>query len=140
TRFTGDLGSYRVDYWRVALRVGAQRPVTGVGAGNFGAAYLARRHTPQAPLYAHSGWLESFATLGVPGLAAMLAFALAVALGAPTPAARCRGGSSRPAWSRGRPPRRSRRAPSSSSSGTRRRRAPPTPRPPAATARAGSPA
>jgi tetratricopeptide (TPR) repeat protein len=78
-RFEGGLGSYRSDYWRVAVDVTAARPLAGVGAGNFAAAYLERRHTPKAPLHAHTLWLGVAAGLGLPGLALLLVAAGALA-------------------------------------------------------------
>ncbi|MBS1868209.1 MAG: O-antigen ligase family protein [Actinobacteria bacterium] len=74
TRFTGDLGSNRSDYWRVALAVAADKPLLGAGMGNFAAPYLARRHTAKAPRFAHSVWLGTLAELGIAGLVALLAF------------------------------------------------------------------
>ena len=68
SRFTGDIGSYRPDYWRVALLSAGREPLLGVGAGGFAATYLQQRRTTKAPLHAHSVWLETLAELGVPGL------------------------------------------------------------------------
>jgi tetratricopeptide (TPR) repeat protein len=75
SRYTGDLGSYRPDYWRVALSGGASHPLLGAGAGGFAGLYLQDRRTTKAPQHAHSVWLETFAELGVPGLLMLLAFA-----------------------------------------------------------------
>jgi hypothetical protein len=81
SRFDSGLGSNRYDYWRVALDLGLEHPVLGSGAQNFHAPYLVRRRSNRSPLYAHQAWLEAFATLGAPGLAALLAFALAAGVG-----------------------------------------------------------
>ncbi|HEX7244245.1 MAG TPA: O-antigen ligase family protein [Solirubrobacterales bacterium] len=83
TRFTGDLGSNRYDYWRVSAQIFADRPLAGSGAGNFIAPYLERRRGEKSTIYAHSVWLESLATLGAPGFLLLVAFvvALCVALG-----------------------------------------------------------
>jgi hypothetical protein len=78
SRFTGDLGSNRYDYWRAALHTWTEHPVLGVGADGFGPAYLLDRRSDATPRYAHSIWLETLATLGLPGLLALLAFAAAV--------------------------------------------------------------
>jgi hypothetical protein len=76
-RFTGDLGSNRYDYWRVAVLVVRERPLTGTGAGGFAAPYKAERRTVKGPLYAHSFWMQTLSDLGLPGMAAVLAWLLA---------------------------------------------------------------
>jgi O-antigen ligase len=83
TRFTGDLGSNRYDYWRASAEIFADDPLTGSGAGNFIAPYLERRHGEKSTIYSHSVWLESLATLGAPGFLLVVGFvvALCVALG-----------------------------------------------------------
>lgn len=80
TRFTGDLGSNRYDYWRVSAEVFADHPLAGSGAGNFIAPYLERRHGEKSTIYAHSVWLESLATLGAPGFLLLVAFVVALCL------------------------------------------------------------
>jgi tetratricopeptide (TPR) repeat protein len=80
TRFTGDLGSNRYDYWRVSVEIFADRPATGSGAGNFIAPYLALRDSDISTLYAHSVWLGTLAELGAPGTLALLLFAAALGL------------------------------------------------------------
>lgn len=79
TRFGGSLGSNRYDYWRVAVAVAGERPLSGFGIDNFEAQYLRRRHTQKAPLYAHSIWFGALAELGVPGLLLLVAFVGATA-------------------------------------------------------------
>lgn len=81
-RFTGGLGSNRVDYWRVAADLALDHPLNGTGAGNFAAPYLEHRHTTQAPLHAHDVWLATAAGTGFPGLALLLLAVGAVAVGA----------------------------------------------------------
>jgi hypothetical protein len=62
-------GSGRVDIWRTARDVGERHPIVGVGAGTF------ERYWQRDPRWsfkardAHSLYLESFAELGVVGLA-----------------------------------------------------------------------
>jgi O-antigen ligase len=80
TRFTGDLGSNRYDYWRVSAEIFADKPLTGSGADNFIAPYLERRHAAKSTIYSHSIWLGSLAQLGAIGFLALLGFALALAL------------------------------------------------------------
>src|SRR3954451_14006445 len=79
SRFTGDLGSNRYDYWRSALGPCADHPLRGVGADGWGPTYLRDRRSGATPRYAHSVWLETAATLGLPGAAALIAFVLAIA-------------------------------------------------------------
>jgi len=74
TRFTGDLGSNRYDYWRVSIDLFAARPLLGTGAENFAAPYLRHRRVRKAPLYAHSVWFGTLAGLGLPGILALLTF------------------------------------------------------------------
>jgi hypothetical protein len=92
SRFTGDLASYRPDYWRVALLSAGREPLLGVGAGGFAATYLQQRHTSKAPLHAHSVWLETLAELGVPGLILLLLCAGGLAAGVAAALRQTRGG------------------------------------------------
>ncbi len=78
SRFTGDLGSNRYDYWRVSVDVFAEEPLTGSGAGNFIAPYLERRQGEKSTIYAHSIWLGSLAELGAAGLLALVGFVVAL--------------------------------------------------------------
>lgn len=82
SRFAGGLGSNRFDYWRVAVESAARHPLRGTGAGSFGETYFVERRTARAPAYAHQLWLGTAAELGLPGLAALMAFAVAVAVAA----------------------------------------------------------
>ena len=79
SRFTGGLGSNRYDYWRVAVGATLREPLRGSGAGSFVQTYFAQRRTLRAPVYAHQLWLGTAAELGLPGLAALLAFVAAFA-------------------------------------------------------------
>lgn len=78
TRFTGELGSNRYDYWRVSAEIFADRPVAGTGAGNFIAPFLERRRADKATIYAHSIWLETLGQLGTVGFLALLSFLVAL--------------------------------------------------------------
>jgi O-antigen ligase len=74
TRFTGDLGSNRYDYWRASVEIFADEPLTGSGAGNFIAPYLERRRGDKSTIYSHSIWLGSLAQLGAAGFLMLVAF------------------------------------------------------------------
>jgi hypothetical protein len=78
TRFGGELGSNRYDYWRVAVRNVAEEPLTGTGAAGFAAPYVAQRRTDKGPLYAHSVWMQTLSDLGVPGLTLLVGWLAAV--------------------------------------------------------------
>jgi len=80
TRFTGDLGSNRYDYWRVSVEVFADKPLTGSGAGNFIASFLERRRADKSTIYSHNTWLGTLAELGAVGFLALLTFAASLAL------------------------------------------------------------
>ena len=80
TRFTGDLGSNRYDYWRVSAEVFSERPVGGSGAGNFIAPFLERRRADKATIYAHNLWLGTLAQLGIVGFLALAGFLVALLL------------------------------------------------------------
>jgi O-antigen ligase len=82
-------GNGRADFWRVAWQDAREHPWLGSGAGTFQEYWL--RHRPIAGTVrdAHNLYLETFAELGLPGIAL-----LAVALGLPMAAAiRARRGS-----------------------------------------------
>jgi len=80
TRFTGDLGSNRYDYWRVSADVFAERPLLGSGSGNFIAPFLERRRANKATIYAHSLWLGALAQMGAIGFLALAGFLAALLL------------------------------------------------------------
>jgi len=72
-------GSYRYDYFRVALRNFKDHPLIGVGVDNYGRDYLRYGSTPEAPSYPHS---IEFRVLSMTGLLGTALFfgALAAAL------------------------------------------------------------
>jgi hypothetical protein len=75
-------GHGRADLWRTAWHEGADHPLLGGGAGSWPRAYAAQRHTLTGPANAHSLYLETFAELGIVGLALLVA-ALATAVRGP---------------------------------------------------------
>lgn len=75
----GEVG--RLDLWRVALRMAAERPLLGAGPDNFRhlyGIYLGRREF-NTSIHANSLYFDTLANLGLAGLAAVLALAYAVA-------------------------------------------------------------
>ncbi|MDO9407238.1 M48 family metallopeptidase [Patulibacter sp.] len=79
SRLTGELGSDRGDLYRVALDLFASRPLNGVGAEDFQAAYLRERDSQESARYAHSLPLGVLAGIGLVG-GLLLLVALAVPL------------------------------------------------------------
>ena len=75
-------GHGRADLWRTAWHEGADHPLIGGGAGSWPRAYATQRHTLDGPANAHSLYLETFAELGIVGLALLVA-ALAAAVRGP---------------------------------------------------------
>ena len=73
------LGSYRYDFWRVALDEFKDHPLAGIGSRGFGPAYLQHRHGPETPARAHSVELDALSELGLVGLV-LLACALVLPL------------------------------------------------------------
>jgi hypothetical protein len=67
----GSLGSNRYAYWRVALDTGADHPIAGVGASGFRVAWLEHRKVDEVVRDAHSLEIETFAELGIVGLAVL---------------------------------------------------------------------
>ena len=65
--------SNRYDYWRVALDVGADHPLGGVGPSGFAVQWLQRRTIDEPVRDAHSFELEAFAELGIVGFLLALA-------------------------------------------------------------------
>ena len=57
----------RPDYWRVAIDLFQEHPVTGVGTGNFEREYTARRHEPKHSRYVHNMFLRALGEGGVVG-------------------------------------------------------------------------
>ncbi len=62
-------GTGRCDYYRVALRSARERPLLGLGAGNFRGEYVRERTTREEPKVVHSLPLQLLAELGIVGLA-----------------------------------------------------------------------
>lgn len=96
SRFSGDLGSGRYDFWRVALSDEfAAAPVLGAGADNFAVTYLEHRETGEEPFYPHSLPIRVLAGTGIVGGLLFAGFLVAAAVaafrtraGAPDPRAR----------------------------------------------------
>ncbi|HEX2388312.1 MAG TPA: O-antigen ligase family protein [Solirubrobacterales bacterium] len=83
SRFSGDLGSGRYDFWNVALGdefTGA--PVLGQGADNFAVTYLEHRDTTEEPFYPHSLPIRVLAGTGIVGALLFLGFVVAAAVAA----------------------------------------------------------
>lgn len=76
------LQSNRYAYWRVALRVFAQAPLVGVGAGGWAVYWLRWRPFTEGAQDAHSLELQTAAELGIVGLALLAAFLAGVGLSA----------------------------------------------------------
>jgi hypothetical protein len=73
----GSLGNSRSIYWREGLQVGEHAPLAGVGAGGFDTART--RYTTNSTVFAHahSYLIETFADLGLIGLAVSIALLVA---------------------------------------------------------------
>jgi O-Antigen ligase len=76
------LGSNRYGYWRIAIDTGIDHPLAGVGASGFRVAWLEHRDVDENVRDAHSLELETFAELGLVGVALLAALLGAVALSA----------------------------------------------------------
>jgi O-antigen ligase len=79
----------RYDYYRVALDLFREHPLTGLGADNFAQEYLARGRALEAPAYAHSVEIRALVHTGIVG-ALLLALGFGSALVASSRAARGR--------------------------------------------------
>jgi hypothetical protein len=66
--------SRRDQYWLAALDAFASKPVTGIGAGNFGLYWNAHPKVPLPLVNAHSLYLETLAELGILGLLLVVGF------------------------------------------------------------------
>jgi tetratricopeptide (TPR) repeat protein len=77
SRLTAGLGSNRYDFYRVALDLFAEHPITGVGADNFFQDYLRRGRSDETPRNPHNLALRTLAQTGVVGTLLLLASALA---------------------------------------------------------------
>lgn len=69
----------RYDYWTVAADAWRDRPVLGIGAGNYDEPYFLARKTTEDIRQPHSLVLQSLSELGLPGLALVLLLLGAVA-------------------------------------------------------------
>ena len=79
-RFSASYSEQRYDYWRVAVEAFRDRPVLGLGAGNYGRHYDAERRFSKASRYTHDIWLRTLSEGGLVGILLLLGF-LAVAFG-----------------------------------------------------------
>jgi tetratricopeptide (TPR) repeat protein len=80
SRFSGDLGSGRYDFWRVALEDEfAAAPLLGDGAENFAVGYLQSRDTGEEPFYPHSLPMRLLAGTGIVGTLLFAGFLVAAA-------------------------------------------------------------
>ncbi len=66
----------RPDYWRVAIDLFEESPVTGVGTGNFEREYTARRDEPKHSRYAHNMFLRALGEGGAVAAALLVGFFL----------------------------------------------------------------
>jgi tetratricopeptide (TPR) repeat protein/predicted secreted protein len=67
SRLASGLGSYRYDFYRVALDEFAAHPIAGIGADNFQQPYLAHRRSGETPHYPHSVELRTLSQAGLLG-------------------------------------------------------------------------
>jgi hypothetical protein len=74
------LGSNRYGYWRVAIDTGVDHPLAGVGASGFRNQWLKRRKVDENVRDAHSLELETFAELGLVGVAILATLLAATGL------------------------------------------------------------
>jgi UDP-GlcNAc:undecaprenyl-phosphate GlcNAc-1-phosphate transferase len=72
----------RYDYWRIAWSTFRDRPLEGVGAGNYDVPYFAQRATTEDVRQPHSIALQSLSELGVVGAALLLLFIAGLSWGA----------------------------------------------------------
>jgi O-Antigen ligase len=78
----GSVGSNRYAYWRVAIDAGADHPLKGIGASGFRVAWIQHRRVHEGVRDAHSLEFETFAELGLVGVALLAALLGGVALSA----------------------------------------------------------
>ena len=77
----GAEGSGRVQFWESGLDAFASHPVRGLGAGGYEAWWQAEGELDMVIRDAHSLYVEQLAELGLPGLACVLLFFAAAAIG-----------------------------------------------------------
>jgi hypothetical protein len=73
---------YRYDYWRIAWADFKAHPLDGVGAGNYDVSYFRRRASLEDVRQPHSVELQVLGETGIVGGLALLAFLIAVYVGA----------------------------------------------------------
>lgn len=96
SRFGGDLGSNRYDFWRVGLGTTfSDSPIVGGGADNFAVDYLEERKSDEEPLFPHSIEVRVLAGTGLVGGALLLGFFVAALVPAVRGAGRRRTGLAR---------------------------------------------
>jgi tetratricopeptide (TPR) repeat protein len=79
SRLTSGLGSFRYDFYRVALDEFAKHPLLGIGVDNYAEAYLAHGRSTETPHYPHSVELRTLTETGALGaLLAVLGLAAAL--------------------------------------------------------------
>jgi O-antigen ligase len=83
-------GGNRYDYWRIALDEWRDRPIAGVGAGNYDLHYLRDRRSDEVVRQPHSLEFQTLAENGLLGAALLLALAAVVAAGVVRGARRAR--------------------------------------------------
>jgi O-antigen ligase len=74
-------GGNRYDYWRIAWQGWKDRPVAGVGAGNYDGPYFAQRATTEDVRQPHSLPLQTLSELGVIGGLLLAIFLIGVGWG-----------------------------------------------------------
>lgn len=67
-------GGNRYDYWRVGWKQFTDRPVAGVGAGNYATTYFKERRTAETIRQAHSIEIQALGELGLVGFTTLTAF------------------------------------------------------------------
>ena len=72
----------RYDYWRVAVDAFADRPLLGVGAGNYDRPYYKERTTTEDVHQPHSIELQALSELGIGGAALLACFIAGLAIAA----------------------------------------------------------
>ena len=80
----------RYDYWKVAVDSWKDKPVLGIGAGNFERTYTAERAVPRFSRYVHDIWLRALGETGIVGLGLLVGFWLTALVGLVVIAARRR--------------------------------------------------
>jgi tetratricopeptide (TPR) repeat protein len=83
SRLVSGLGSNRYDFYRVALDEFVAHPLVGIGADNFGQAYLRHGRSDETPRYPHSVELRTLSQTGLIGaLLAIVGLGAALVAGA----------------------------------------------------------